>query len=95
LKINHRLRYFKQDTTPPFGSLWKIFLTPLSVVELKAYELGDLAVTLGAFENFASKYRLPQATLFALTAPDEPPKPTDFRTIEGKKAQQSFDFGIR
>ena len=69
-------------------------LLGISVVELKAYELGELAVTLGAFENFASKYRLPQATLFALTAPDEPPKPKDFRTIEGKKAQQSFDFGI-
>jgi Zn-dependent peptidase ImmA (M78 family)/transcriptional regulator with XRE-family HTH domain len=66
----------------------------ISVSELRAYELDDLAVTLGAFENFAAKYRLPQATLFSLTPPDEPPKPQDFRTIEGRKAQQSFEFGV-
>jgi Zn-dependent peptidase ImmA (M78 family) len=69
-------------------------LLGISVVELKAYEIGDLNVTMGAFENFSTKYRLPQATLFSLTPPDEPPKPKDFRTIEGKKPQQSFDFGV-
>jgi Zn-dependent peptidase ImmA (M78 family) len=66
----------------------------MSISDLRAYEKGDLAVTLGTFENFAAKYRLPQATLFSLTPPEEPPKPQDFRTIEGRKAQQSFDFGV-
>jgi Zn-dependent peptidase ImmA (M78 family) len=66
----------------------------ISVADLRAYEADTLPVTLGAFENFAAKYRLPQATLFAATRPTEPPPPQDFRTIEGRKAQQSFDFRV-
>jgi transcriptional regulator with XRE-family HTH domain len=66
----------------------------VSVAELKKYESGKLAVTLGVFENFASKYRLPQATLFRLTPPEEPRPPTDFRTLRGRKPTASVEFRI-
>jgi transcriptional regulator with XRE-family HTH domain len=57
----------------------------ISLSELRGYETEKIKVTIGAFENFSSKYRLPQATLFRLTRPKEPPQPKDFRTIEGRK----------
>lgn len=66
----------------------------ITVADLQAYEFGKLGVALGAFENFAAKYRLPQATLFRLTKPEEPPKPQDFRTIEGRKPRESFEYGV-
>jgi Zn-dependent peptidase ImmA (M78 family) len=66
----------------------------ITVDDLKAYESENLSVTLGMFENFAAKYRLPQATLFRLTKPPEPPKPTSFRTVEGRKARESFEFRL-
>jgi Zn-dependent peptidase ImmA (M78 family) len=65
----------------------------ISVSELHAYEKDKLP-SLTMFEKFAAQYRLPQATLFRLTPPPEPPKPKDFRTIEGKKPEQSFEFSV-
>jgi Zn-dependent peptidase ImmA (M78 family) len=69
-------------------------LLGMSVAELKAYESEDKPVTIGIFEKFAAKYELPQATLFRSTKPEEPPKPQDFRTLEGRKPSDSFDFRI-
>jgi Zn-dependent peptidase ImmA (M78 family) len=66
----------------------------ITVGELRQYEAGTLPVTIGVFENFAAKYRLPQATLFRLTKPQEPPKPQDFRTIEGRRPRESFEFSV-
>jgi Zn-dependent peptidase ImmA (M78 family) len=66
----------------------------ITVDDLNAYESENLKLTLGMFENFAAKYRLPQATLFRLTRPQEPPKPKDYRTIEGRQPRESFEFSI-
>src|SRR5690242_7401532 len=66
----------------------------MSVRELKRYEAGKEPITIGVFENFAAKYRLPQATLFRLTPPDEPLPPKDFRTIGGNKPRGSIEFNL-
>lgn len=66
-------------------------LLGIPVNELRAYE-NDRAPTLTMFEAFAAKYNFPQATLFRATRPKTPPKPTDFRTLKGRKVQISFEF---
>lgn len=69
-------------------------LLGVAVKELQEFELEKRPVTIGVLENFAAKYRLPQATLFRLTAPEEPPEPQDFRTVGGKKRRDSFEFKL-
>src|SRR5262245_31253661 len=66
----------------------------LAVEDLRAYEAGERKPSLTVFENIAAKYRLPQATLFRRTPPKLRPEPTDFRTLEGRKPNFSFDFRV-
>lgn len=64
----------------------------MSVDELQAYESGERLPSLGTFERFANGYKLPQATLFRMTPPPEPPMPKDYRTLDGSGAVHSFEF---
>jgi Zn-dependent peptidase ImmA (M78 family)/DNA-binding XRE family transcriptional regulator len=67
----------------------------IAVTDLLAYESDDKHPSVTLFEAMASKYRLPQATLFLETAPAVPAEPTDFRTIGGhKKRDHSFEFKV-
>jgi|HubBroStandDraft_6_1064221.scaffolds.fasta_scaffold106814_2 Zn-dependent peptidase ImmA (M78 family) len=66
----------------------------IAVKELQEFESEKRPVTIGILENFSSKYHLPQATLFRLTPPDEPPEPQDFRTEGGKRRRDSFEFRL-
>jgi Zn-dependent peptidase ImmA (M78 family)/DNA-binding XRE family transcriptional regulator len=66
----------------------------ITIQELREYEAGQRKPTLTMFEAFAAKYRLPQAALFRLTPPQEPPKPNDYRTFESRRAKHSFDFNV-
>jgi Zn-dependent peptidase ImmA (M78 family)/DNA-binding XRE family transcriptional regulator len=61
---------------------------------LQAIEEGTKQPSLTQFEKFGSAYRLPLCTLFRRTPPEEPPKPTDFRTIGGVGHHDSFEFGV-
>jgi Zn-dependent peptidase ImmA (M78 family)/DNA-binding XRE family transcriptional regulator len=61
---------------------------------LEAIEKGLKKPSLTLFEKFGSVYRLPRCTLFRKTRPEEPKKPTDFRTIGGAKPRSSFDYAI-
>ena len=67
----------------------------IEVGELEDFENERVYPSLTQFENFAAKYRLPQATLFLQNAPEVPPEPVDFRSVDGKRARvHSFDFKI-
>lgn len=66
----------------------------LPIEDLRAYEAGERKPSLTVFENFAAKYRLPQATLFRRTPPKTRPEPTDFRTLEGRRPSFSFEFKV-
>jgi transcriptional regulator with XRE-family HTH domain len=66
----------------------------ISEDDLLAYEDERRVPTLTVFENFAAKYRLPQATLFLAAAPETPPDPQDFRTLEGLSPHKTFDFRV-
>src|SRR5260370_22278213 len=67
----------------------------IAVADLIAYEQERKQPSVTLFEAFASKYRLPPATMFLLTPPDLPPEPADFRTAGGKKRQKrSFEFSV-
>lgn len=66
----------------------------LTANALQAIEDGFKQPSLTKFEKFGSVYRLPVCTLFRKTRPEEPPKPTDFRTIGGIEHHDSFDFGV-
>ncbi|MGE3993942.1 helix-turn-helix domain-containing protein, partial [Pseudorhodoplanes sp.] len=66
----------------------------LAIDDLRAYEAGEKRPNLTMFENFAAKYRLPQATLFRRTPPQTKSMPSDFRTVEGGSPQFSFDFRV-
>jgi transcriptional regulator with XRE-family HTH domain len=50
----------------------------ITVKDLLDYENERRQPSVTMFEAFASKYRIPQATLFGVTSPKEPPDPTDF-----------------
>lgn len=65
----------------------------ISVEDLLAYE-GGRPLSRTMFEAFAAKYNLPQATLFRRTPPPVPPRPTDYRTIEGRNPNDSFEFRV-
>jgi Zn-dependent peptidase ImmA (M78 family)/DNA-binding XRE family transcriptional regulator len=66
----------------------------LSVTELHAFETEAHMPTLTKFKKFGSVYRLPLATLFRRTPPEEPPKPKDFRTFAGMEPKDSFAFRV-
>lgn len=66
----------------------------LTASELQEVESGIRQPSLTQFEKFGTAYRLPRCTLFRKTPPEEPPKPTDFRTIGGVGHHDSFDFGV-
>jgi Zn-dependent peptidase ImmA (M78 family)/DNA-binding XRE family transcriptional regulator len=67
----------------------------IAVADLIAYEQERKQPSVTLFEAFASKYRLPQATMFLLTPPDLPPEPADFRSVGGKKRKKrSFEFSV-
>lgn len=66
----------------------------ISVADLQAYEAGQKQPTVGIFEKFAGRYRLPQATLFREKPPEAPPAPIDFRTLGGARRTESFDYRI-
>lgn len=66
----------------------------ITLEDLRAYESGLRKPTLGMFENFATKYRLPEATLFRATRPKVPPAPNDYRTLESRRARHSFDYTV-
>ena len=66
----------------------------LTADALKAFEAGLKKPNLTQFEKFGSAYRLPLCTLFRKTPPEEPPKPTDFRTVGGIGHKDSFDFAV-
>lgn len=62
--------------------------------DLQEYERGK-PVSLSLFERMASRYRLPQATLFLRRPPETPPDLVDFRSIEGKqRRKRSFEFRV-
>ena len=62
--------------------------------ELQKLESGETRPTLGLFEDIASKYRLPQATLFSKKRPTAPNLPNDYRTVGGQHPQHSFEFSV-
>lgn len=62
--------------------------------ELEAYETERRKPSLTKFEKIAASYRLPLATLFRRTPPEEPKKPSDFRTFEGMATNESFEFRV-
>jgi Zn-dependent peptidase ImmA (M78 family)/DNA-binding XRE family transcriptional regulator len=62
--------------------------------KLEALESGKELPSLSLFEEIATKYRLPQATLFMKEPPSVPELPNDFRTIESGKPNHSFDFSV-
>lgn len=62
--------------------------------KLEALESGEELPSLSLFEEIATKYRLPQATLFMAKPPEVPNLPNDFRTIEGGKPKHSFEFSV-
>jgi Zn-dependent peptidase ImmA (M78 family)/DNA-binding XRE family transcriptional regulator len=64
----------------------------LALQELQALEAGETQPTLTLFERIATRYQLPQATLFRRTPPKTPPRPRDFRTLAGRGPQWSFDL---
>lgn len=66
----------------------------MSLENLRAYEEGQRLPTVTAFENFATKYKLPQATLFRSSPPKLPPSPVDFRTLGGVRSVGSFEYQI-
>lgn len=67
----------------------------IEVTELLDFENERQTPTLGLFEDFASQYRLPQATLFLQSPPSVPTDPVDFRSIDGNRARvHSFDFNV-
>jgi Zn-dependent peptidase ImmA (M78 family) len=67
----------------------------IEVGELEDFEKERKAPSLTQFENFAAKYRLPQATLFLQSPPSVPSNPADFRSIDGKRTRtHSFDFNV-
>lgn len=61
---------------------------------LEALELGTRKPSIMMFEKLAAQYRLPQATLFRRSAPPEPPKPVDYRTLGGAAHRESFEFSV-
>ena len=69
----------------------------ITVTDLLAYERDEKPKqpSVTTFEEFASKYRLPQATLFLPSPPETPGKPKDFRSVGGERANDfSFDFNV-
>lgn len=66
----------------------------ISVEDLKAMEKGEKLPSLSTFEDMATKYRLPQATLFMQSPPSVPGLPDDYRTIEGVAPKHSFEFSV-
>lgn len=66
----------------------------IEVNDLREFEAGNRQPSLTAFENFAAKYRLPQATLFRQTPPPTPAPPADFRTFGGQPPNDSFEFRV-
>jgi Zn-dependent peptidase ImmA (M78 family) len=66
----------------------------IEIEELREFEAGNRQPSLTAFENFAAKYRLPQATLFRRTPPPTPAPPADFRTFGGQPPNDSFEFRV-
>jgi Zn-dependent peptidase ImmA (M78 family)/DNA-binding XRE family transcriptional regulator len=67
----------------------------IAVADLIAYEQERKQPSVTLFEAFASKYRLPQATMFLRTPPDLPPEPADFRSVDGRKRKKrSFEFSV-
>jgi Zn-dependent peptidase ImmA (M78 family)/transcriptional regulator with XRE-family HTH domain len=69
-------------------------LLGISLSELRSYENDKIKPTLGMFERFASRYKVPQSTLFREGRPSTLPEPKDFRTLAGEKPKQSFDFRL-
>jgi len=66
----------------------------MSVDELTAFETEEKQPSLTKFEKLAATYRLPQATLFMRTPPQDPKMPTDFRTFESGSPRASFEFHV-
>src|SRR5437763_3248811 len=69
-------------------------LLGITVGELRGFENDAAKPTLGMFEKFASKYKIPQSTLFRQKRPDPQPAPKDFRTLEGARPKFSFEFSL-
>ena len=68
--------------------------TRLPAGELRAFEEELAQPSLTKFEQIASAYRLPAATLFRRTPPTEPKEPADFRTFGNAPREESFDFKV-
>ncbi len=62
--------------------------------ELRELEDGEAQPSLTLFEEIASKYRLPQATLFSRIPPRVPSLPNDYRTFRSGKPRHSFEFSV-
>ena len=56
----------------------------IDIAQLVQYEKGENQPTLGHFRELCKVYNLPEAVLFRITPPDMPPRPTDYRTLEGR-----------
>jgi Zn-dependent peptidase ImmA (M78 family) len=67
----------------------------IAVADLDDFEKERKQPSVTQFEDFAAKYRLPQATLFLENPPIVPNQPTDFRSVDGRKTRvHSFDFNV-
>lgn len=67
----------------------------ISVTDLMDFERDKKHPSFTMFESMASKYRLPQATLFLSAPPDAPKGLVDFRSVDGNAAgKHSFDFEV-
>jgi Zn-dependent peptidase ImmA (M78 family) len=69
-------------------------LIGITAVELEELETEVKRPTLTTFESIAAAYRLPLATLFRRTPPQEPAELPDFRTFEGAPPRNSFAFRV-
>lgn len=67
----------------------------IPVDDLVAFETDRKLPTKGIFDDMATKYRLPTATLFMRTPPKEPKPPTDFRSLDGTPIKKrGFDYSV-
>lgn len=69
-------------------------LLKIKPVELRAIESGQASPTATVFRRMARKYYFPEATLVLKQPPKLPPPPKDFRTIEGRAAEMSYETSV-
>jgi transcriptional regulator with XRE-family HTH domain len=66
----------------------------VTIEYLRKLEDGTEKPNLTMFENIAAKYNLPPSTLFRATKPENPPEPTDYRTLGGARPHETFELSV-